>query len=297
MGDDDRGILLVGSPDAGKTNFLVRFWLALRHGTGDLGLPSAPDDITYVESAVEHLLSGRFAPRSLPDDGPRDFHARVSVRRGANSGTAAEILVPDTLGEIWSKAVATREIDAHWMAVMQRCEGAALFVRIESDQNHVPLDWVSAQKHMDDGLGEQDDAKSDDLPTQVFLCELLRFLEDTLRAPAVGGRPRLAVIVTAWDLLGAERASWTPLQFLQVEFPMFAGRIEDTTRLEIEVFGSSVVGGDLKDDQEFKRRFHQHDPTKLGYVVSARSDGKTEAHEDLTLPIAWLLGVGGWKTR
>ncbi len=294
---NDRGILLLGGRDAGKTNFLARLWLALRRGEGDLGIPETPQDIAYVERAVEHLLKGSFAPRSRPEEeGPRDFRATVEVRRGEGAGTRAEILVPDTLGELWSKAVATREIEQEWYDAMKSCEGAALFVRTSSDQIRAPLDWVTSRELMG-LLAAADDKRREELPTQVLLCELLKFLESTLRGPADGRRPRVAVVVTAWDLLDEERASSSPLACLEEEFPMFAGRIEDCSRLEVEVFGSSIVGGDLNDDQEFKRRYHKADTTKLGYIVVSPDGKHVEKREDVTLPIAWVLGVGGWKTR
>ncbi len=297
MAAQDRSILLVGGPGAGKTNFLARFWLALRRGDGDLGVPVTPQDITYVEQALEHLLKGSFAPRSSPhDDRPRDFHATVEVRRGAGTGTAAEILVPDTLGEIWSKAVASREIHQTWMDAMNRCEGAALFVRIGSELTRTPLDWVSSRELMEN-LAGVDDARRDELPTQVVLCDLLKFLESTLRRPEKGKRSRVAVIVTAWDLLDQERARGSPLTVLAEDFPLFAGRIEDCSRLEVEVFGVSVVGGDLRDDDEFKRQFREADTAKLGYVVVSSDVQSAESRDDITLPIAWVLGVGAWKNR
>lgn len=298
MSADYRGILFVGGRDAGKTNFLARLWLALFRSEGALEVSGSPQDIEYVERAVEHLLKGSFAPRSLPEEErPRDFRATVEVRRGTGAGTRAEVLVPDTLGELWSKAVATREIDQEWMDAMKRCEGALLFLRIESDQNRTPLDWVTSRQLMASKLAADNDKRREELPTQVFLCELLKFLESTLRGPADGALPRVAVIVSAWDLLDRDRARSSPLAILAEEFPMFAGRIEDCSRLEVEVFGSSVVGGDLNDDEEFKRRYIETAMTKPGYVVVSSSTAHAEHRADFTLPIAWVLGVGDWKTR
>ena len=47
----DHAIVLLGGPDSGKTNYLARFWEALRAGEGELISVEVPSDIKYVEDA------------------------------------------------------------------------------------------------------------------------------------------------------------------------------------------------------------------------------------------------------
>jgi hypothetical protein len=54
------------------------------------------------------------------------------------------------------------------------------------------------------------------------------------------------------------------------------------------VFGVSVVGGDLKDDEAFKKAFREGDLRKSGYAVY-ENNGKVVQDPDLTLPISWLV--------
>lgn len=288
MASMNRSILIVGGPDAGKTNFLGRLWLALAQPGGAIGVKVPPQDVRYVEGALGHLLHGDFAPHSTRAEGRRDFDATVEVRRGLKEGAEARILLPDISGELWSTAVESREIDAEWMTLMQECDGALLFVRIMSDQLSAPLDWVASAQFLESGIDGDEQGR---LPTQVFCSELLRFLEQTLRCGPDGSRPRVAVVVTAWDLLDLGRAKESPRRFLEAEFPLFAGRIADCDRFDIEVFGFSVVGGDLSADEDFKRRFHEMDPAAAGYVVLGNEDGTSNLIPDVTLPVAWVLGV------
>jgi hypothetical protein len=274
-------ILLVGGSDAGKTNFLARLWLALAQRDGRIVAPTVPQDVSYVEGAVKHLLQGEFAPHSTRDDGRRDFRATIEVR---DSGVIAELVVPDVSGELWSSAVESREIDAEWMDTMNEAAGAIIFVRVLSDSLCNPLDWATAKDLLQSGLtGEEDQ-----IPTQVILSELLTFLEATLRHPR--RRPRVGIIVTAWDMLDAERAGRAPMAFIEEEFPMFAGRVRDASRLEIEVFGFSAVGGDLKLDPAFKEHFLEEGIRGAGFVIVGDA-GAARKLQDVTVPIAWVLGA------
>jgi hypothetical protein len=75
------------------------------------------------------------------------------------------------------------------------------------------------------------------------------------------------------------------------EYPLLAGRINDVSKLEIRVFGVSVVGGDFI-DPEFKQRFFTQDLKSAGYVVDEH-DGRIETKSDLTLPVAWVVKAKG----
>ena len=127
------------------------------------------------------------------------------------------------------------------------------------------------------------------MPTQVLLSELLRFLQLTLRKRSNGGLPRVAIVITAWDRLDAEAKALGPAAYIETQYPLFSGRLDDASSVEIRLFGSSVVGGDLGDDPVFRQRFFEEDLNTSGYVVQ-EIDGKVREELDLTLPIAWLAG-------
>ena len=161
-------------------------------------------------------------------------------------------------------------------------------MRVLSDQNVQPADWVTAYKllklHGDDQLPKHE------LPTQVLLCELLRHLNRILSNRPGGAAPRIALIVSAWDRLDQERQKAGPLAFLQQEFPLLRGRLLDPGRLEIKVFGLSIVGGDINEDVEFREKFLGNDIAEMGSVVTMEEDGKIATVSDVTLPVSWLIG-------
>lgn len=324
-----RSIVLLGGPDSGKTNYIGRLWPSFKKRRGVLRAERLPDDIAYVDGAVEHLMQGSFAPRSDRnlEVGRADFSITV---RGANGkGEPTELMVPDISGELWTRTVATSEISQEWLSVLNEAEGAVVFVRALSDQIVQPLDWVTARNilRLDadgedavaegavEGNGEAmvaaetvalpggvetplngaeandaiDLPSEPDLPTQVLLCELLRYLGLCLADRGDGGRPHVAVVVAAWDLLDPGVRAGGPMAYLKREFPLFAGRLAETGRLDVKLFGLSVVGGDLEDDEEFRNRFLERDISEQGWVVVEDIEG-LRSDDDVMLPIAWAMG-------
>jgi hypothetical protein len=282
-------IVLLGGPDSGKTNYVARIWESLRSGQGTLVSPQMPVDIKYVESALEHLLRGQFAPRS--DTNYLDSDQRLTVpvlMRDERDGEMFELVVPDVSGELWKAAVETCELPQQRMNDLQAAIGALLMVRVGSEQNVAPLDWVTATQFLRLHGNDGDNSPERQIPTQVALCELLRFLDHALVRPGSGEKRRVAIVVTAWDRLDEWRASKGPVRYLEEEYPLFAGRLADISSLEVKVFGVSVVGGDFV-DESFKEQFLQRQGLQgAGYVVESEA-GSIARSNDLTLPISWVV--------
>lgn len=280
-----RSIVVVGGPDSGKTNFIGRLWRALELRAGAYESAAVPENIEFVLDTAEHLLRGRFAPRSQREAGRRDFQIAVKPRAGS---AQTSIVIPDIHGELWRTAVLQSELSPDWMGELQRADGAFLFVRVQSDLNVRPLDWVNS-KRLIAKLGE--DPKRNELPTQVMLCELLRFLELKLARRADGSAPRVALMVSAWDLVDDETAAAGPEEYLRREYPLISGRIDDIDGLDVRVFGVSVVGGDLQADQGYRDTFLETGLDVNGWVaIQDLATGKWKRDPDLTLPIAWVVG-------
>ena len=173
------------------------------------------------------------------------------------------------------------------MSSLRRSVGALLFFRVQSSLNRPSLDWVTARKLLEIDRAT-DDALPDEvqIPTDVQLCEFLRFLEFALAKDMPVDRPRVAVLVTAWDLVDKDREKHGPRAYLQKEFPLFAGRLEDISTLEVGIFGVSVVGGDFIDD-DFTAKFLDGNIDNFGYVVAEPNTVPDGGH--MTAPIRWVM--------
>jgi hypothetical protein len=278
-----RSIVLLGGPDSGKTNYIGPLWRALDAGTGALHAAEQPEDINFVLEITDHLFAGGFAPRSEHSDARRNFEVVVAATK---DGPRVRIVVPDISGELWRNAVIDSEIDPDWESELRRADGALLFVRVGSDQDVRPLDWVTSRRMLEKLGGEEDQG----LPTQVMLCELIRFLECSLAKREDGERPRLSVVVTAWDLVDTGIFQQGPLAYLQREYPLVAGRLTDLEALNVRIFGLSSVGGDLKHDPAYRQAFLEAGPDGHGWVAVDDGDG-WKKDSDITLPIAWAVGL------
>lgn len=278
-----RSIILLGGPDSGKTNYIGRLWQALDSETGTLHAAEQPEDINFVLEITDHLFQGGFAPRTEHSDARRDFKVIVAARE---HGSRAQVVVPDVSGELWRSAVIDNEIAPDWVNELQHADAALLFVRVCSDQDVRPLDWVTS-RNMLEKIGDVEDQG---LPTQVMLCELIHFLEDSLANREDGGLPRLSVVVSAWDLVDADTFEHGPIAYLQSEYPLVAGRLADLDTLDVQVFGLSVVGGDLKHDELYRRAFLEAGMEGQGWVA-VRDGDKWRKDSDVTLPIAWAVGL------
>jgi hypothetical protein len=305
---DSKSIILIGGPDSGKTNYLARLWPSFKKKKGELRADKIPADISYVDSAVEHLMMGEFAPRSDRnlEVGRTDFS--IDVRANFGNGDPCSLMIPDISGELWTKAVATSEISTEWLELLKNSAGAVLFVRHASDQTIQPLDWVTARSALTLLSGDDTDSRNGTdgepadnteppvdsqeptIPTQVLLCELLRYLSTFLANRSDGSAPKVSVVIGAWDMVGPEIRADGPRKYLEQEFPLFAGRLACESRLIIKVFGTSIVGGDLNDDPEFKATYFDKHITDHGYVVVQEPDS-IQIVDDITLPIAWAIGT------
>ena len=276
-------IVMIGAPDSGKTNYLGRLWGALKAENASLRATQQPDDIRYVFDALTHLLQGTFAPRTDTNVDIDGRHCSIQVAWEREGETEhAELLVPDVSGELWADAVQTNELQETWLTSVRQSIGALLFVRVDSDQHIPSLDWVTARERLEVG-GEEAESQ---IPTDVQLCEFLRFLELFLGKDADVRKPRVAVLVAAWDIVDEGRAQQGPKAYLRREFPLFAYRLADISMVEVEVFGVSVVGGDFR-DEAFKERFLAGHVDEFGYVV-AEPDAMPHP-ADVTTPVRWVL--------
>lgn len=277
-------VVVLGGPDSGKSNYIARLWTALREKKGELVEAVQPTDIDFVLEAAEHLFQGQFIQRSEHTEDRRDFEVIVGSR---SNGKQAKIVVPDISGELWWRAVTDLDVSPDLIEDMRAASGALLFLREGSDQNVQPLDWITAKKYLSK-LKVADDKGA---PTQVMLCELIRFLELTLARRPDGAKPRLAVVVSAWDLVGDDVFKRGPMSYLEEEYPMLAGRLDDVSTLDVQVFGLSVVGGNL-DEASFKKNFLEKGIDGHGWVaIRATETGTWTKDSDLTKPVAWAIGL------
>lgn len=287
MNSNDLSVLLTGGHDTGKSIYIARLWLALRRANGLLAMPEDPEEIEYVESLIRILMKGEYPERTDNDGQARDFRGTVAIRAGEFEGSTAEIIVPDVAGELWENASEGRDLENKWVERIRSCTGALLFLRLGSKHHVNALDWITSADKMK--LKFIRDAHKDGVATQVFLTDLLNILDLHLGKDTDRNRPRVAIMIAAWDALSEDSRSLGPRAYIDMQYPLFGGRLRDDDRLETRVFASSVSGGDLNTEAH-RTAFLGSNADQEGYIVYETGDGLAVQSPDLTLPVAWALG-------
>lgn len=286
MSNSATTVLLIGGPETGKTNYIVRLWLAMCTEKGGLKKSALPQQLDYLEAGAQTLLGGAFAGRTPIDTFTKieiPFHLAETQKRG-------KLVVPDLSGEDCVRVYRNRRWNSDWEECISDCAGCMVFLR--ESVLHAPLSWGDVVQ-LYGAVREQREDASQPIPTQVLLVEWLQFLRHAFDDNTNRGHsfvPRIAIVIAAWDELGDEVAEQGPRAFLENYTPLLCSFIEtNRDRFEVMAFGTSVVGGDFVHDQEFREQYLQGNPGESGYVIYELG-GSSRKSGDITIPVAWILG-------
>ena len=289
-----RSVLLIGVQDAGKTNFLFRFWLSLEAGGGILTRAGLPSDIDYLKTGADHLLKGEFAPHT-----PQDVHDKTEIPVKTTSGGHdffGTLVVPDLPGEQVLSVFRTRQWSDEWENQVRSGCGCLIFVRVDSPELIAPLDWMNCPNHFGkpvaEAAPEKDQSDKVKPPTQVVLVDWLQFLRKAFTDRVNGSyKPRVGIVVAAWDLAPLEQKATGPEVWVRANLPLLSQFVQtNDDEFEFAYFGLSVASGDLAADPEFKASYLKGDPRRAGEVTHSLA-GTVTTSTDITLPVAWALGV------
>jgi hypothetical protein len=128
-------------------------------------------------------------------------------------------------------------------------------------------------------------------PTDVVLTDWLQFLRRAFTDRVSGSyRPKVGIVIAAWDGVPKDSQCKPPFDYLAENFPLLQQFIETNgDRFDFQMFGLSILGGDLKNDAEFRAAFTKGKPNDFGYVIHSLNGG-IEKVNDVTVPVAWALG-------
>ncbi|RJF86111.1 hypothetical protein [Sphingomonas cavernae] len=279
--------LFIGSPGAGKSNYLFRLWLALRDDRQRTIMRDGnPAELQYLNDGVSRQLAGQFA-----DHTSMGVRERIAIPLKVN-GVPASLTVPDRPGEDWKKFYERRRFPTDWLDLIHDTTSCLVFVpAVGTDAPH---DWMTIQRFQGAGanLGTNADLRDAPPPTQMVLADTIQLLQAQFRQ-SVGPAhvPRIGIVITAWDMLPAEQQAGGPLQHLRTEHKLLYDFITaNRERFAIEAFGITLYGGDLN-DPEFTKDFGDKHPRERGEVWH-QLNGAVECSDDLVLPIAWALSAG-----
>lgn len=283
-----RSTLLIGGRDAGKSNYLFRLWLGIADGKGLLVKDGLPDALEYLRVGSEEILQGKFAERTAPTSLEI---ISIPIKSRFADDFRAHLVVPDAPGEQILKIYKSRQWSETWENHVADGCSCLFFIRADSKENIAPLDWATCFDKMGAHIDEHQQDGEPDTPTQAVLTDWLQLLRAAYTSAISGEfRPRIGIIVSAWDAVPNEQRILGPADWIQANFPMLGQFIRSNgDQFEFEIFGLSIVAGDFNSDEDFKKRFSEGRPQDFGEVCYSLA-GHLDTTTDVTLPVAWSLG-------
>jgi hypothetical protein len=286
---------MIGGHDSGKTNFAMKVWLALSAGIGKLKNNGDPELFEYIRTASEYLLSGKYAPHT-----EIGTHNRCRMPFCWKEGTETyngTLTIPDSFGEGWKEIFKSRTWSKEWEELISENSSSLIFLRIESEENVHPLDWISCAKLYGlpgNSLPETNNGAKDivPIPTQVLMVEWIQFLKKAYSDRVNKSfRPRVGIVISAWDLAPNEQQEIDPKIWLKQNYPLLFQFMETNENVfEFAIFAISIAGFDLLNPENGQMDKYYDNPSNFGYVIQSDSQGFMKIL-DFTTPVAWALQI------
>lgn len=278
-----KNLLFIGLPGSGKTSFLAALWYVLDDQTSTTALKLArlSGDRTYLNQITKEWRDGSQVPRT----NLQNEQVVVLHLNGVGFGEF-DLSIPDLAGEAFKQQLTDRRMSRHHDRLVQDATGVMLFLHPDVVVKSTQLTTVRQLEATLSGNPTIEAApaavpntwSSDMLPDQVKLVETLQFLLERKQ-----GKLRVAVVVSAWDLV--DNMGIPPNDYIAGQLPLLQQfLVANDDLLDHAVFGVSALGGDITDKAE-RRRILNLDALKRIMVHQGQ-----ETNNDITRPLAWLLG-------
>ncbi len=274
--------LMAGLPETGKTTFLAALWHVARSHeiTGSMRLERREGDQEYLNT-IANAWSKCQELKRTPGEGEMDV---TILLRDPATNRLVRLSIPDMSGELFKTQWETRRCSGEFADLVKNVGGCLLFLH---PAKLVETQWIAdanatlqAWTGEDDGEDEEGEQRGTDwdastAPTHVQVVELLQFMAELTEGPL-----RLAVIVSAWDLV-AERT--TPAEWVEKRMPLLWQYITaNPATYVVRYMGVSAQGGERSDPSLLEQEVASH-------RIKVDAPGGNE--HDITQPIRWLMSA------
>ena len=280
--------LLVGLPKVGKTTFLAALW----HVVDSEEVPGSLR-LEKLHGEREHLNKIRNAWLRCQEIGRTIIGSEQLVSMqltDQEQNKITEVFFPDMFGESfrlqWTDRIWSEEYDQ----LVREAGGILLFVHPRQIVEPIRIDTaakIAAEVETEKNQTASNQDKPQDkptpwdaerAPTQVQLVELLQFLPERVTTPFP---LRVAVIISAWDLVSHEENS--PEEWLTARLPLLDQFLKANPEIfERRIYGVSAQGGDLTDANGLLEK--QISSQRIVIVGD-----NCHNQNDLTEPVKWLM--------
>jgi hypothetical protein len=273
---------IIGLPKTGKTTFLAALWHLIDAGevSTKLTLDKLLGDHHHLNSIVEAWRKCEEVQRtSIAAETTVSIHFNETA-----TGRGVALEFPDLSGESFEQQLSTRSCPESYVATLHNQGGILLFVTADRGLDGITIEDLAPVLR---GAPESDRSSKrrewtpQVVPEAVRLVELLQFLQE---APFERRRRKVAVIVSAWDLVAESQTR--PEEWLARELPLLHQFLAaNPGSFESQIYGVSAQGGDVKGDRRAELLLMT--PSERITCVGPETE-----HHDLTSPVLWLTSEG-----
>lgn len=271
--------LIVGMPNSGKSTYIaaLRHLLLANEVPTTLELTGLADNEVHLNRLENDWLACKRIERTKPStEGWVQFNVK-----DRKSGLETKLSIPDLRGEAFEQPACNGQCQKELHDALMETDGILLFTNADREDDSLMIDELG------DILGDASGLPS--LPREAFRPEkmpeevkIVEFLQTANRRPRRPRRRKVAVMVSAWDILFDEDAL-TPETWLKTRRPMLAQFLATNGDLwESRFYGISAQGGKLPESKLALERIRC--PSERARVV-----GHGAEKHDLSAPLQWLM--------
>ncbi|MBG7622107.1 hypothetical protein I5R65_21760 [Herbaspirillum sp. AP02] len=284
----EKSVVVIGLPESGKTTYLAAFW----HVLLEADINSKLKFSVLRSGNTEHLNQiadlWRQAHKQERTSVSGDRVVNVMVRD--DDGNIDSVSFPDVAGEAFRQMWEERECDQE-ISRMILSNGVMFF--IHADTIKAP-GWIVDDRVQSENAGIAYETENNGIPlawtprmapTQVQVIDLLQSLQNP---PFDVGPRKLALVLSAWDTVEAEKLS--PKDYLAKRMPLLRQYLTNGLNdgWTFRIYGISAQGGDYdKKSQPTVAADNLRELSSPTERIKVEYDGNIS--HDLTEPLHWLL--------
>jgi Double-GTPase 1 len=278
-------ILVAGMPNSGKSTYIG----ALRHIMIAQEIPSALE-ITGLSADEAHLnkleqdwLDGKKIPRTKSST-ETWVELKIKDKETAKEGTLS---LPDLRGESFEQPATLGHLNDELEKELTTTEGVLLFTNADKEDDKLMISDLGdiLVDGAEDSLASPKRFDAREMPEEAKVVEFLQWAN---RPPRYARRRNLALLISAWDVVGAGN-SHNPNNWLREHCAMLEQFLRYNSHLwNVRVYGVSAQGGKLPRDRAKLMKIAK--PSERVRVIGP------DAHmNDITAPLRWLISAAPGK--
>ncbi|WP_343724063.1 hypothetical protein [Herbaspirillum huttiense] len=278
--------LIAGMPNSGKSTFIaaLRHLLLAKQVDSKLEITELSDEEGHLSRLEEKWLACETIDRTKP---ATEGWVQLKIM-DTETKIASELSIPDLRGEAFEQPACMGKCHPDLLRALQESDGLLLFSNADRNDDNLLIEDLQDMFPPEGDEGDDDGAlieptlpfRAENMPEEVKIIE---FLQVANRRPRPAKKRRIAVLISAWDVVSEQNSDTPPEIWFAENRPMLSQFLEANSELwDAKIYGVSALGGRLPRDKELLERI-KHPSERIRIV------GHGALPHDLSAPLHWLI--------